>query len=281
MTFSPPTPRPERRLEDRWRDLFASHLPLTMMTTGRQDVAAGRIRSLVVEAGRVRAVVQSRGPVPHEVLLHVPRLDAAAWDRVIEAMGSEAIHMARLLADQLSRSIDEPFQRAGHGLLPGPDEAIEIECTCGTTTGCHHVAAAVHAVADRLVEEPTLVLTLRGHARDRLIERLREARTLRTRGVTTAHPPPHSSDPASCPPHLSECLDTYWRCGSDFADFEASLPDPGVSHALLRRLGPSPLAGRFPLVGLLASIYDSITEGTTAMLEEAPMSTDGLRVDPL
>jgi len=34
--------------------------------------------------------------------------------------------------------------------------------------------------------------------------------------------------------------------------------------ALLRRLGPSPLEGRFPLVGLLASAYESIgRRGTT------------------
>jgi hypothetical protein len=36
--------------------------------------------------------------------------------------------------------------------------------------------------------------------------------------------------------------------------------EPFAPHALLRRLGQSPLQGKFPLVGLLASIYDSIAE---------------------
>jgi hypothetical protein len=34
--------------------------------------------------------------------------------------------------------------------------------------------------------------------------------------------------------------------------------EPFAAHALLRRLGQSPLQGKFPLVGLLASIYDSM-----------------------
>ena len=34
--------------------------------------------------------------------------------------------------------------------------------------------------------------------------------------------------------------------------------EPFAPHALLRRLGQSPLQGKFPLVGLLASIYDSM-----------------------
>jgi hypothetical protein len=31
---------------------------------------------------------------------------------------------------------------------------------------------------------------------------------------------------------------------------------------LLRRMGPSPMGGKFPMVGLLASIYDSIRART-------------------
>ncbi len=33
-----------------------------------------------------------------------------------------------------------------------------------------------------------------------------------------------------------------------------------AKHALLRRLGSSPLEGRFPITGLLASIYDTVSE---------------------
>jgi hypothetical protein len=39
-------------------------------------------------------------------------------------------------------------------------------------------------------------------------------------------------------------------------------------HALLRRLGSAPLEGRFPLVGLLASIYDSVAVAARRRLTE-------------
>ena len=42
------------------------------------------------------------------------------------------------------------------------------------------------------------------------------------------------------------------------ADFEQLAAQQHVPHALLRRLGSSPLGGKFPLVGLLASVQDSL-----------------------
>ncbi len=46
-------------------------------------------------------------------------------------------------------------------------------------------------------------------------------------------------------------------------------PPHHVSHALLRRLGPPPLKGKFPLVGLLASIYDSVAEYAVKLRDRA------------
>jgi hypothetical protein len=56
---------------------------------------------------------------------------------------------------------------------------------------------------------------------------------------------------------LDRCLDSFWRPGRQI-DEMPSETEPFAPHALLRRLGQSPLQGKFPLVGLLASIYDSI-----------------------
>jgi len=44
--------------------------------------------------------------------------------------------------------------------------------------------------------------------------------------------------------------------------------EPFAPHALLRRRGPTPLQGKFPLVGLLASIYDSIAEHGRKLRDE-------------
>ncbi|MBT7351022.1 MAG: hypothetical protein HN811_01025, partial [Phycisphaerae bacterium] len=44
-----------------------------------------------------------------------------------------------------------------------------------------------------------------------------------------------------------------------------------VSHALLRRLGPSTLDGQFPLSGLLATIYDEAASEAVRILD-APLT---------
>jgi hypothetical protein len=46
-------------------------------------------------------------------------------------------------------------------------------------------------------------------------------------------------------------------------------PPQHAPHALLRRLGPSPLPGRFPLVGLLASVYDTVAEEAIRLRDRA------------
>ena len=76
-------------------------------------------------------------------------------------------------------------------------------------------------------------------------------------GRTTAVLPTLELAPEALP--LERCLDSFWRPGRQI-DEMPSETEPFAPHALLRRLGPSPLQGKFPLVGLLASIYDSIAE---------------------
>jgi hypothetical protein len=48
-----------------------------------------------------------------------------------------------------------------------------------------------------------------------------------------------------------------------------------VPHALLRRLGPSPMNGRFPLVGLLASVYDTVA-AAARHIQEHPNQPSGV-----
>jgi hypothetical protein len=56
---------------------------------------------------------------------------------------------------------------------------------------------------------------------------------------------------------LERSLENFWRPGRQIDEMPAET-EPFAAHALLRRLGQSPLQGKFPLVGLLASIYDSM-----------------------
>ncbi|MDP7574694.1 MAG: hypothetical protein QF723_06245, partial [Phycisphaerales bacterium] len=63
-------------------------------------------------------------------------------------------------------------------------------------------------------------------------------------------------------------LDTWWRPHGRLPDVPS---EPHVSHALLRRLGPSTLGGQFPLAGLLATIYDEAAAEAARILD-APLN---------
>lgn len=144
---------------------------------------------------------------------------------------------------------------------PLPDPRATYQTTMDPTHA-RTVAAACACLlfAEQLSREPRGAIALRGLDPTRLLDRLRQARTIRARGVASAHVDPMIPETQGEPPALESVVEDYWRAGPRLHEFEIAPPPKHVDHALLKRLGPSPLPGRFPLVGLLASIYDTVRE---------------------
>ncbi|MBL9120385.1 MAG: hypothetical protein JNL80_10785 [Phycisphaerae bacterium] len=166
----------------------------------------------------------------------------------------------------------------------------------GPPVVCKHVSATWALVMERIDIDPLLSFTLRGLDGQRLLERLQEARAIATRGVSRAHSTPPVAEAAPALPPVERCLQDFWKPGRRLGELEELHPEEHVRHALLRRLGPSPFqananrashiqaapakgmpaaplpapnanqpTSKFPLFGLLASIYDSIAEASKKM----------------
>ncbi len=169
--------------------------------------------------------------------------------------------------------------------------------TGGTLVLCKHLCCAMYLVAERLAQQQMLIFGLRGMLEADLVERLRTQRALaglqRSGGSAAPVYTPHLPATTAGAGDLAAALHTFWDT-SDPADLAAQGMDgsadggpdagpasdalampiepPAVTHPLLRRLGSSPLAGsKFPLVGLLATCYDVISE---SMIREAQSPTD-------
>lgn len=129
---------------------------------------------------------------------------------------------------------------------------------------CKHVCCLAYLVAERFTTDPFLIFTLRGLPREELLERLRQRRVAASSGAGGAlvYAPvvPGVSDKDPIP--LEQTIPDFWDAGPGLEHLDTPLEKPEVSHPLLRRLGPSPFGGpgRFPLVGLLATCYDVISE---------------------
>jgi uncharacterized Zn finger protein len=137
---------------------------------------------------------------------------------------------------------------------------------------CKHVCAAMALVADRLAADPFLIFALRGLPPDDLVERLRQRRSAAGAGratgggapIYTQHLP-GIADRTSAP--LESTLSSFWSMGPSLADLDLPVVHPEVPHPLLRRMGAPPFTGaKFPLVGLLATCYEVVTNAM--VLEE-------------
>ena len=225
---------------------------------GMEYALAGQVANYTVSPGVVEAAVQGRGLKPYQVRIAVKPLSREEWDVVIGRMAGEAVYAARLLTGEVPESIEECFAAAGRHLLPAPGDGVQTQCDCGLDQPCKHVAAAAYLVAERIEVDPVVLFALRGLDGELLLERLQEQRTLQTSGVSQAHATAsHEEDTGGLPP-LEQCVSDFWRPGSDLDSAESAPMPEHVPHAILRRMGPSPMGGKFPMVGLLASIYDSV-----------------------
>ncbi|MDZ4755121.1 MAG: hypothetical protein SGJ11_11595 [Phycisphaerae bacterium] len=259
---------------------------------------AGQVASLVVMPGLVEAVVQGRAARPYRTRIEVQTLAPSEWDRVVAIMAAEAIWSAKLLSGELPVGVEVLFRSLGRTLVPERDDEISFSCTCTAVVDalnpnpggpCKHVMTAWAMVMERLETDPLLSFTLRGLDGQRLLERLQEARAIATRGVSKAHSTPPLAESTPSLPPVERCLQDFWKPGRRMLEVDESPDEEHVPHALLRRLGPTPFqaganramhappapargmpapvpvtnsnappTSKFPLVGLLASIYDSI-----------------------
>jgi len=204
-----------------------------------------------------------RSAGPCTVRIHVPRHLDDTWNRAVTSLASDASAAAPLLAGELSGDLDDLLARHGAPLAPRRHELITLECSCAARGVCAHVAALTYVLADRLLAEPSLALMVRGLSSAELLDRVRQVRAAAARR-SAASGAPNPTDTAAPAPMtgenalLEQSLDEFWRTGPELEDLAQLPPSNHAPHALLRRLGPSPLGGSFPLVGLLASAYDTI-----------------------
>lgn len=278
----------------RWVRLIEQGAPGKRAVEGLEYAVLGQTKSLHVEPGALVAMVQGRAERAYQTKLTLTPLTAEQWDRVVGVMTDQAVYAAKLLAGDLPTNIEDVFSPLGLKLFVTEPAELTCSCTCveftseaherkekgetGPQPWCKHAACAVYLFAQRLSGDPFQMFKLRGLDGAELFERLRHNRAVANASKTNPSVyvgrVPGVSDAA---PMALEATRDFWELPPELETLETPIEPPPVSHPLLRRLGPSPLAaaapGRessppatFPLVGLLASCYEMISE--TVIREE-------------
>jgi uncharacterized Zn finger protein len=255
----------------RWLDAVLLSAREHEMREGFEYARSGQTRGLTIEPGRASASIQGRAVRPYKAVVQVQSFTDEQWEGVIGLLAESALISGRLLAGELPEGIEEPFDRLGLCLFPKQTGDAVAACTApNERPWCKHACCLALLLAEALEKDPLQVFALRGLPPGELVERLRDRRAAGPGGgVQGGTSPVAVIDLAdrrleSSPP-LEDSLDDYWDLGPGLGDLETPIRPPEVSHPLLRRLGPSPFPeSRFPLLGLLATCYDTISKEAIA-----------------
>ena len=264
------------QLGRRWLSLVESAAESAQLAAGLEYARSGQVVNIEFQAGAVTGQVQGSGARPYPVQINVPMFTAEQWSQIIDAMADEAVYVAKLLADEWPPGTDELLAARHLSPLPPDAESLKFKCGCAASQGsahvCKHIVALAHIAAEQIAHQPLVVFAMLGMPAEQVLERLRRVREIQMRGEAVAHATAQIPQAGIETVPLEQCLDDFWRAGGrsgEWEQFSFSSSPHHVQHALLRRLGPPPMNGKFPLVGLLASVYDAVSAAANRAADSA------------
>ena len=253
-----------------------------ILLQGFEYAIAGQTASFEITTGKISAKVQGRQRRPYTVEISILPFTEDEWNKLMERLAGEAGAVAALMEHQITEAVLSAIKDIGLSLLPDTQDQYQMSCTCDdaqentdnkNAMPCKHVDTLALVIAEHFDNNPMAVFTLRGIQPDTLIERLRMQRLMLS-GGGTAHAV-QEVDLSQVASDLTENLETtpesFWQAGSELhAVTDDLIAREAPKHALLRRLGQSPFVNesRFPMVGLLATCYDIISESARRELLE-------------
>jgi uncharacterized Zn finger protein len=267
------------------------------LVRGRAYARRGQVIDMDIESGEVTARVQGSRARPYGVSIGVKVLDDGDWARVEEAMASQAVFLARLLAGEMPHEIEDAFAATGLSLFPATAGDLHTDCSCPDWENpCKHIAAVYYLLAEAFDRDPFLIFAWRGRPRERL---LAELRALRGVGIGTSAPGGIDESDAALPAQTEglfgsigldgvdltgeiteEMTSRFWEAGGDLASVRVEPRAVAMPDAILRDLGPSGLsAGGRPLEDLLAPAYRAIAAAAVRIAAGEPQ--DGAPLEPV
>ncbi len=256
----------------RWVRVLESFGIGSRLARGRNYARRGQVISIDVGPGIVKAKVQGSRPKPYNVTIKLQPISDQDWEKVANAMASQAVFAAKLLSGEMPKNIEEAFQKVEVPLFPTSRDELDTDCSCPDTANpCKHIAAVYYLLAERFDEDPFLIFKLRGRTKEEIIETLRKKRveTLPQERISEPKPARVEKDTH---PSLEECLDTFWEAGENLDTFTLNLTTRNtVDKGILKRLGDAPFTVEgHNITYILSKAYDAVR---TAALKKASIET--------
>ena len=143
---------------------------------GKNYAISGQVVSMSIAGPLVEAEVVGTRPDPYRVTVRFRTPDGACRGRIVSAVRSEPMLVARLLADDLPMEVESFFRAEKLDLFPGGRIApgkydMTISCTCPDYANpCKHAAAVLLILGEEIARRPATLLELRGISLDELVD---------------------------------------------------------------------------------------------------------------
>ena len=242
---------------------------------GLEYARAGQTKRLTIEGTLCEGIIQGRSDKPYKTELSLSQYTAHDQEQIIVAMADQMRYAAKLLAGELPSNIEDVFAPLDLRLFPTEPSDLKPTCSCPDWSEeqpwCKHAVCLTALLAERLGNEPMEIFGLHGMPGQELIDGLRQKRAIGVQGPGPAPvliPHIQGVSDISSPP-LEDQIDSFWSVGPELQELDTPIAPPQVACVLLRRLGPSPFLGRFPLVGLMQTCYELIGQAALDAEEHA------------
>jgi uncharacterized Zn finger protein len=234
---------------------------------GRSYARSGQVLNIDITPGRVESRVQGSRPSPYKVQIEIKPLSNKEWDKVADAMASQALFAAKLLAGEMPQDIEQAFAQAGVNLFPASRGDLKTECSCPDWSNpCKHIAAVYYLLGEQFDADPFLIFRLRGKSKDDIMAMLRARRSAPEPSVAESQTKRKTKVKAEVETEqavpLEECLERYWSMAASLDDFQAVIEAPQVDGAPVKRLGAPGFwrNSKVDFIGTLTRAYQSVTQ---------------------
>jgi len=219
---------------------------------GLRYARTGQVLDLTVAPGLVTAKVQGTRRTPYKIRIEVDTLKENDWTKVEAQLAAQAGYLARLLAGEMPRDVEEAFATCRLSLFPASTQQVRTSCSCPDWSNpCKHIAASYYLLAERFDEDPFLVFAWRGRPRGSLLTNLRALRA-----VTPAPPRTTPDAPVEIEPPPNPA--SFWTVGS--VDFPVHLDPDLQTSTPPREAGPTTISlGGRDLSAWLEDVYAVVT----------------------
>ena len=267
----------------RWIAVLESFHMGARLDRGRRYARKGQVVKIDIKSGEVSALVQGTASRPYKITIRLKPLSERDWDKVADAMASQAIFAAKLLAGEMPKNIEEAFEKVKVSLFPTKSNDLKTHCSCPDWANpCKHIAAVYYLLAECFDEDPFMIFKLRGRTKEKIISELKQKRTKILEASDELQPSMTGKVQNQKPKEraITEYFANFWDSGKELDTFAIYPTPPIVDKAILKRLGQPSLSDpdqNRTLIESLNKIYDKIS---SAALKKANDESKNKKNDP-